>query len=355
LDSEGVTVAKDVPDNAQTLAVIERSLPPLLPPGWSLRREGRAGGALTWTVCAPDGAAAAFAVTVQGASLGRRLDSVVAELEKASDHPLVAAPFLSATVRETLTERGVSYADATGNLRLVADRPGLLVERHGAHKDPWPTDDTLRSLRGRAAGRAVRALVEFRPPFGVRDVAKRATVPLGSLSRTLDLLDREGLVIRGERGDVLDLDWERAVRRWADDYDFARSNRVASYVVTGGIEAFRSKLRRPKRPYAITGPHAAAQLAGGGGPTPLPTGLFVEDLDLAVERLGLTPDTAEANVVLAEGYDRVVFERPLVRDGLCYAAPAQLAVDLLTWPGGPMSAADPVLDWMRANEGEWRA
>jgi hypothetical protein len=350
-----VIVAYDVPDGAQTLAVIERSLPALLPQGWSLRRERRVGVALTWTVRAPDGAAAPFAVTVQGASLGRRLDAVLAELRAAGGHPLVAAPFLSATVRETLAERGVSYADATGNLRLVADRPGLFVERHGAHKDPWPTDDTLRSLRGRAAGRALRALVEFRPPYGVRDVAKRAAVPLGSLSRTLDLLDREGLVIRGARGDVLDLDWERAVRRWADDYDFSRSNRVATYVVTGGIEAFATKLRRPKRPYAITGPHAAAQLVGGSGTSTTPAGLYVEDLDLAVERLGLTPETTEANVVLAEGYDRVVFERPLVREGRSYAAPAQLAVDLLTWPGGRVSDAEVVLDWMRANEGEWRA
>jgi hypothetical protein len=213
----------------------------------------------------------------------------------------------------------------------------------------------LRSLRGRAAGRAVRALVEFRPPYGVRDLAKRASVPLGSLSRTLDLLDREGLVTRGERGDVLDLDWERAVRRWADDYDFARSNRVASYVVTGGIEAFRGKLRRPKRPYAITGPHAAKQLAGGDGAAPIPAGLYVEDLDLAVERLGLTPETVDANIVLSEGYDRVVFERPLVRDDIRYAAPAQLAADLLTWPGDQTSVADDVLAWMRANEAEWRA
>jgi hypothetical protein len=349
-----VVVRSEGPDHAQTLAAIERSLAPLLPPGWSLRRDRGSGAALAWAVRAPDGAAASFAVTVQSASLGRRLETVLAQLQEAGGHPLVAAPFLSATVRETLAERNVSYADATGNLRLVADRPGLFVERHGAQKDPWPTNDTLRSLRGRAAGRAVRALVELRPPFGVRDVAKRAAVPLGSLSRTLDLLDREGLVVRGERGDVLDLDWERAVLRWADDYDFTRSNRVASYVVEGGIEAFASKLRRRKRPYAITGPHAANQLVGGGSPATLPAGLYVEDLDLAVERLGLTPETAEANVVLSEGYDRVVFERPLVRDGRSYAAPAQLAADLLTWPGDQLSVAADVLDWMRANEGEWR-
>ncbi len=44
---------------------------------------------------------------------------------------------------------GVSYADSTGNLRLIADEPGLFIERAGATKDPWPSDETLRSLRAR--------------------------------------------------------------------------------------------------------------------------------------------------------------------------------------------------------------
>jgi len=126
---------------------------------------------------------------------------------------LLTAPYLSPTLRASLAERGVSFADATGNLRMVAEQPGLFIERQGARKDPWPSDDALRSLRGRAAGRAVRALVDFRPPYGVRDLAKRASVPLGSLSRALDLLDREGLVTRDDRGSVIDIDWEGTIRR----------------------------------------------------------------------------------------------------------------------------------------------
>jgi hypothetical protein len=350
-------VTSDVPSSAQTLAAIERSLPAALPPGWALvrARPAKANPELEWVVRAPGGESATFAVRFHRSSPGRQLDALVGQPRDAGSRALVAAPFLSPTVREALAERGVSYADATGNLRLVADRPGLFVQRPGAHKDPWPTDDTLRSLRGRAAWRAVRALVDHRPPFGVRDLAKRATVPLGSLSRTLDLLDREGLVTRGERGEVLALDWERAIRRWAADYDFARSNRIAPYDAPGGLEAFGAKLRSPKRPYAVTGPQAALRLTGLDGTAP--AGLYVEDLDLAVERLRLepAPALAGANIVLTEGYDRVVFERPVARDGVRLAAPVQLAVDLLTWPDVPAGAADGVFGWMRANEEEWRA
>src|SRR5438477_634103 len=73
------------------------------------------------------------------------------EPSAASPTVLVAAPSLGERARELLTARGVSFADATGNLRLVSERPGLFVERRGAVKDPWPDDQPLRSLRGRGA------------------------------------------------------------------------------------------------------------------------------------------------------------------------------------------------------------
>jgi hypothetical protein len=349
-------VRSSLPSDGQTMTAIEQRLIDILPPGWNLRSQRtptddhRAD--VAWTLTAPGGDAAVFAVKITRAALGRRLDAVLAELDEADGLPLVAAPFLSTTLRDTLAARGISYADATGNQRLVAGRPGLFVECRGAAKDPWPTDDTLRSLRGRAAGRAVRALVDFQPPFGVRDLSKRASVPLGSLSRTLDLLDREGLVSRGARGEVNDLDWEGAIRRWGQDYSFVRSNRAAHYFVAGGLEAMTRILVRPKRPYAVTGAVAAQRFA----PTTAkgPVVLYVEDLDLAAERLGLGPATSEANVVLVEGYDPVVFERPVLRDRIRMAAPSQVAVDLLTDPGSDPTTVDELFAWMRATPEAWR-
>jgi hypothetical protein len=345
-----------MPSDGQTMAAIEQRLVEILPPRWNLRSSPATGrrAAPIWSLTAPGGEKAVFAIRLTRATLGRRLDTVLGELEAVDGLPLIAAPFLSTTLRETLTARGVSYADATGNYRLLADRPGLFVERRGAAKDPWPTDDTLRSLRGRAAGRAVRALVDFRPPFGVRDLAKRAAVPLGSLSRTLDLLDREGLVTRGTRGDVNDLDWEGAIRRWAQDYSFVRSNRMAHYFVPRGLQAMTKTLARPKRPYAVTGSVAAQHFVPS---TPNgPAALYVEDLDLGAERLGLQPAAiGTANVVLVEGYDPVVFERPVVHDRIRLAAPSQLAADLLTSPGNDPADADALFAWMRSTPDAWRA
>ena len=392
-------MAGSPPSEAETLRTVERLANDALPPGWSFssRREtvGRRRQVdAEWTICSPDGNAATFAVEVKRSVIGRQLDDVLAQLAEAEGRPLVAAPYLGGTLRTSLADRGVSFADTTGNLRLVSDRPGLLVERQGGTKDPWPSDESLQSLRGRAAGRAVRALVDFRPPYGVRDLAKRASVPLGSLSRTIDLLDREGFVTRGERGAITELDWEATIRRWTRDYEFARSNRVSYYLEPRGLSAIASKLGEAKWLYAATGAFAAQRYAPVAPARQIT--VYVEDPALVAESLKLRVAETGANVVLAEPFDQVVFDRMVVGsatrtdaqdgygtgfkdgsgvgtgDGYGYGftdgsgvgsgavpdiravAPSQLAVDLLTGPGREPSQGDELLSWMRSNQDAWR-
>ena len=58
--------------------------------------------------------------------------------------------------------------------------------------------------------------------------------------------------------------------------------------------------------------------------------------------------------MLAEAYDRVVFERTLVRHGIRVAAPAQLAADLLGGNDPTRAQAEGVLAWMRSHDPGWR-
>lgn len=391
-------MATSPPGEAETLRSVERLATDALPPGWSFhsRRNAKSGRGRVdaeWTIRSPDGATATFAVKVKRSVLGRQLEDLLAQLAIAGDRPLVAAPYLGGSLRASLADRGVSFADTTGNLRLVSDRPGLFVELRGGTKDPWPSADSLQSLRGRAAGRAVRSLVDFRPPYGVRDLAKRASVPLGSLSRTLDLLDREGLVKRGERGAIAALDWEATIRRWAQDYDFARSNRLTYYLEPRGLAAFVSKIGQLHNRYAATGAFAA-QRYGPIAPA-RQASVYVDSAAAVAETLGLRPAETGANVVLIEPFDPVVFERTVIRNepsakaksghsvglpdspgeeigtsrkrisagseagiglipGLRLVAPSQLVADLLTGPGRDPSEGEELLSWMRENEDAWR-
>jgi hypothetical protein len=393
-------VASSPPSEADTLRTVERITNESLPPGWTLSSRHDTAATLErvdaeWTVRSPDGTTATFVVEVKRSILGRQLEDLLAQLSTAKGRPLVAAPYLGGTLRTSLADRGVSFADTTGNLRLVSDRPGLFVERQGGSKDPWPSDESLQSLKGRGTGRAVRAVVDFRPPYGVRDLARRASVPLASLSRTLDLLDREGIVARDGRGAVTRVDWEAAIRRWAQDYDFARSNRVSYYLEPRGLAAIVTKIPNLGRRYAVTGAFAAQRFAPIAPARQLT--IYVDESSRAAETLKLRSADTGANVVLVEPFDPVVFERTVTRgdtrtptgdaygsgfadgsgsgagdaygygfvDGsgigggdapdLRVVAPSQLAVDLLTGPGREPSEGNELLSWMRDNEDAWRA
>jgi len=47
-------------------------------------------------------------------------------------------------------------------------------------------------------------------------------------------------------------------------------------------------------------------------------------------------------------------ERTVEEDGLCYVAPSQAAIDLLTSPGRGPEEAEALIEWMQANERQWR-
>jgi hypothetical protein len=354
---EVLSVAVNRPSEIQTLRAVERLVNDALPPRWSFRSvreapkgDGRADA--MWSLVAPDGSTATFVIEAKRALLGSQLDQALAQLAAFDAIPLIATAYLGPSLRAALADRGVSYADSTGNLRLLADTPGLFVERAGAMKDPWPSDETLRSLRGRGAGRAIRALTDFRPPYGVRELAQRADVPLGSLSRVLDLLAREGLITREASGAVASIDWDRTIRRWAQDYDFARSNQAVTFLEPRGLDAFASKLADVNWTYAATGAFAAQRYAPIA-PARQAT-IYVEDIARTVERFRLRAADSGANVVLVEPYHRVVFDRATVRDGLRVVAPTQLAVDLLTGSGREPSEGNELLAWMSNNEDTWR-
>src|SRR5712691_11343003 len=157
---------------------------------------------------------------------------------------LVTAPFLSPRTRELLVAAGTSYLDSTGNLRLALERPALFLEAQGAQKDPAREPRPLVSLKGPAAGRVVRALCDFRPPYGVRALAERCATAPASVSRVVALLEREAIVIRGDGGEVAEVDWPALLRRWTQDYHFASSNVTRTFLERRGLDPFLEKLRR---------------------------------------------------------------------------------------------------------------
>ncbi len=329
-----------------------------VPDSWSIsqRRDvSRAGRRVDaeLEIRAGRGPAATLLVEVKLATTPKQIPDAIQQLRSygPADGYLLIAPYLSAQARERLRDQAISYADATGNVRIAVDRPALFIELQGADKNPWADDRPVKSLRGPAAAAVVRALCDFRPPYGVRELAERAGLSLASTSRTVSFLDSEALVERPPRGGIESVDWPRLLRRWTQDYRFMASNRTRLVLEPRGVRALLDKVRGDTR-YAVTGSLAASIIAPVAPPAL--GALYVRELGAAQRDLQLRDAPTGANVMLVESFSPVAFERTWEREGIRYAALAQVAADLLTSPGRSPSEGEALIDWMKANENAWR-
>jgi hypothetical protein len=326
-----------------------------LPSGWSVRSRAADGGTDSLDLRAPDGRRA----TLRMMRRRRITPQEVQELarQSADTRPLiVVAPFVSPRARALLAVANASYLDATGNIRVVVSDPAVFLEGRGADRDPGREPRALRSLKGGAAGRVVRALCDFAPPYGVRTLAHCSRTPLGTVSRVVSFLEQEALLTRDDKKTVTAVDWPALIARWVQDYSVTGSNVVHSYLAPRGLSALLPRIGRLRR-YAVTG-----TLAGPGIAPARLAMIYVDDVERAAETLELVPTDAGANVWLLEPYDEVVFERtqsvPFVpapkRPMIAASAPTQIAADLMTSPGrGPQEAAA-LIEKMKGNERGWR-
>ena len=166
------------------------------------------------------------------------------------------------------------------------------------------------------------------------------------------MLDREDLVERNPRGRILKVEWDRLLRRWAQDVPFESRGQASSYLEPRGLPALLGRLPPSRLRYVITGSLAASRLAPIAPPR-LAT-LYVESLDRAAEEWSLRPAEAGGSVVLVLPTDDWVFAGAEEFEAIKYAAPSQVAADLLTSPGRGPAEAEELFRWMTVNEEKWR-
>ncbi|HYN81308.1 MAG TPA: hypothetical protein VES88_07390 [Gemmatimonadaceae bacterium] len=261
--------------------------------------------------------------------------------------------YLSPMARERLRTGGVSYLDLTGNVRIVLDRPALFIESRGADRDPAPPRVGSKSLKGSSAGRIVRALCDWKPPVGVRELARRAETDPGYVSRILTLLQGEDVVSRDKKGTVSIVRWKDLLRRWAQDYSVTGTNRSFALLEPRSVDSLLKRLITYKGKWAVTGSRAVPRAASTASVRTL--SCYVEGAAEAAAAFGLREVEAGANVLLLEPFDSVVWQRTRKEGGLICVAASQCAVDLFTGTGREPSEAGALLSWMENNESAWRA
>lgn len=342
----------------------------LLPGSWDLQeatgavRPADAGVDGMLRLRAPSGDSAVLFVQTKRSMNTRDVPLVLESLQRAaaaanaSDGdavvPVVMARYLAPATRDRISAGGAGYVDATGNVLLSSDRPALVLRDRGEDRDPWRGKGRPRgTLKGDPAARVVRALIDFAPPYTVPELAARAGASTGATYRVVAFLEGEGLLTRTPYGPISELRWRPLLERWSQDYGFAASNMVQTFLEPRGLGAFTERLGNARDlEYVVTGSLAAERIAPYA-PARLAT-IYVRDLASAAEMLGLRAVESGANVALAAARYDVVFDRAQTIEALRTAAPSQIVVDLMTGPGRNPSEAVALLDWMERNEHDWR-
>ena len=138
--------------------------------------------------------------------------------------------------------------------------------------------------------------------------------------------------------------------------DTVTGARVMAFIEPRGVEYFLDKLSKESSfPVAVTGSIAAKQWA-----TYAPAKAayaYVSSIQEASEQWGLRPNAAAPNVILLE--PKTVGDVPFVNTvsseaGYPIAAPAQVAADLLNGPGREPAEGEYLIEWLKANEKQWR-
>jgi hypothetical protein len=321
-----------------------------LPGRWNVVVASRTTDGGSIRVTAPDGMSAEVAILVARNPNPRTVDA----LGRTERPAILVAAWLSPRTRERLQAAGWGYVDATGNVLVTLDQPGLFVSGDGAARNPSPAPAPGVGLRGPRAWALQRTLVEVLPPYGVTDLAETLRIDAGYVSRLLNGLAEELLITRPERGPVEAVEWEAMLRQLATSYSLLEANETTQWLAPGGAEQFLRDVSASKlRTWAVSGSFAAAQLVSVTAPEVAV--VYADDPKRLADATRLRPVRNGGNVVTARPYDPIVFERTWERDKLRFVSLAQVVMDCSTGFGRMPAEADALVDWMRTRAPRWQA
>ncbi|BCJ38061.1 hypothetical protein Athai_55640 [Actinocatenispora thailandica] len=360
-----MTDRASLPTDRELVTTATRALQERLPSTWALSlgeapQPWAPDADSVLSLRSPDGAEVAVIVEVKSVVEPRDVAAMQDRLVRLlSRHPgsigLVVSRYLSTSARARLAEAGLSYADASGNMLVRADEPGLFLSDRGADRDPWRGPGRPRqTLAGEPAAKVVRALADLAGPWKIRELVRAAAVSTGSAYRVLAFLESEDLVRRDGAGLISVPDWRALLRRWSEDYRFLGTNAVLRCIAPRGLPAFLDQIRGAGVDnYALTGSVAAAAWQPYAPVRSVM--VYAGDPEQAADAWGARATDAGTNVLIARPAYPVVLDRTTeALDGLVVAAPTQVAVDLMTGPGRAPSEAAELLDWMERHEDAWR-
>lgn len=328
-------------DLGALLARLESSLRAILPFGWQVQVEASAkpdelDGRIEFV--SPTGERTFAAVEAKPRLEPWMLLRELPWLEQRAP-VIVVAPSISKRARSLLEQARVGWLEPGGDARIAIG--GLLIDRLGTGGRRRAPSQT-RYVADLFAGGALRIvrwlLIDPRQSWSVAEMALRAGVTEGFVSRTFTTLARDAYVERARRA-TRPRDPDGLLDAWAASKPQPERVREAVSLL-GGPEAVLRRIpeARPSADYALTAEAAADRVSPYARYNRVE--LYVNDLAAPWDQLlELTTVPRGGNVVLRMSTDRGVFDGAFESGGLRLVSGPQLYVDLVRVGGAGEEAA----------------
>jgi hypothetical protein len=274
---------------------------------------------------------------------------------------LLITEYASPPLRRELEEAAISYLDTTGWAYLASSDPAVLIRLEGSNKPPRPRESAATSrLNGPAAARAIRHLLEARPPLGIRELAAQSSSSPAAVSKLMPTLADAGAIERSEDGTIIRIRRRTLLDRWTADYSYVNSNGVVlDYIAPRGITRTLERIRE-RHDTIVSGSAAAREYLPTGTTSVLPLGLLTlygDNITGIAHSLGLVrADRTTSNVMITTPRDRTLLtDAKLSPSGFLTAPVGHVLADLLTLPRGRMAQeAEQLIDVLAINDASWR-
>lgn len=265
--------------------------------------------------------------------------------------PVIVVPYMGEVGSRVAREAGVGWIDLSGNANL---RAGDRILRIQGKPNRYKHRGRPSSPFAPVSARVVRLmLLDPLQWWRQADLARRASMRDGQVSKAVSRLVQMELVERREDHAVRPRDPDRLLDAWAEDYDFLKHDVVYGHITGLGVDLARGlaeRLGEADVGHALTG-LPAAWLRDRFAQFRL-VSIYLEEDPVAVgEELGARMERRGANVQFILPKDPGVFAGAEEVDGATCVSVVQNYLDLLGLP----ERSDEAAEYLRAEHLSWNS
>ncbi|MEJ2704631.1 MAG: hypothetical protein P8Z79_19525 [Sedimentisphaerales bacterium] len=240
----------------------------------------------------------------------RLLAEYVRETGNSNRIPMIVAPYIGAKQAKTLTERGISWIDLSGNMSIRVPNQ-VYIERTGK-PNRFPDTAPIKKIFQGTSGLVGRALLL--QPEGFTSLEKivdfinqrNANITISTVSKVVRQLNDEFLAKKNDSLISVD-NPEKLLERLAEGYrnSTGRKKRNSYRFVVEGLGQLSEGICSPVKDYVAYGFYAAQLKGLAATDTKM---IFVKDIELfrrkaEIKYVSIVPDSEFGNTIITETND----------------------------------------------------